>query len=238
VDVGKLRDAACEANRELARLGLAFLAFGNASVADRAADIIAIKPSGLACADLEPDDLVVIRLSTGDAVASTGRPSSDTPTHLELYRRFDGVGAIVHTHSSYATSWAQARREIPALGTTHADHFRGAVPVTRPLAAAEIVGEYEAITGQVIVERFAVGLDPLEIPAVLVAGHGPFAWGPTPGEALANAAALEYVAAIANQQVAIGPLEPIATDLLQCQFDRKHGPTAYYGQTPSIGAGG
>ena len=230
VEIDPLRDAACRANRDLARLGLVLMTFGNASVVDRAADLVAIKPSGVACADLEPEDVVIVRLSTGEPAASHGRPSSDTPTHLELYRRFAGLGAIVHTHSADATAWAQARREIPALGTTHADHFRGAVPVTRPLTAAEIAGDYEHNTALVIVERFAGNLDPLAIPGVLVALHGPFAWGPSPAEAVDNAAALELVAGIASRQLAIGPLQPIAAELLQRHFDRKHGPGAYYGQ--------
>jgi L-ribulose-5-phosphate 4-epimerase len=228
--VDELRDAACRANRDLARLGLVFLAFGNASVVDRSAGLVAIKPSGVACSELAPADVVVLRLATGAPVDSARRPSSDTPTHLEIYRQFEAVGAVVHTHSPHATSWAQARREIPALGTTHADHFRGAVPVTRPLSASEIAGEYEANTGRVIVERFEAGLDPLAIPAVLVAGHGPFAWGPTAAEAVGNAAALEYVATLATNQVALGPLEPIEAELLDRHFDRKHGPGAYYGQ--------
>jgi L-ribulose-5-phosphate 4-epimerase len=230
VEIDALRDAACHANRDLARLGLVVLTFGNASVADRAADLVAIKPSGMPCADLDPEDVVIVRLSTGDPVASHRRPSSDTPTHLALYRQFTGVGAIVHTHSVVATAWAQARREIPALGTTHADHFRGAVPVTRPLTAVEIAGDYEHNTGRVIVERFADRLDPLAIPGVLVASHGPFAWGPGPTEAVDNAAAVEFVARIAAHQAAIGPLEPISADMLRRHFDRKHGPGAYYGQ--------
>jgi L-ribulose-5-phosphate 4-epimerase len=234
MDVAELRAAACQVNRDLARLGLVFLAFGNVSVADRLADLVAIKPSGMACADLDPDDLVVVRLSTGEAMDGSRRPSSDTPTHLELYRRFARVGAVVHTHSPYATSWAQARREIPALGTTHADHFRGAVPVTRPLTAVEIAGDYEANTGRVIVERFGGELDPLAIPAVLVAGHGPFAWGRTAAEALDNAAALEHVAAVATHQAVLGSLKPISPELLQRHFDRKHGPTAYYGQSGPV----
>lgn len=230
MEIDQLRDAACSANRDLARLGLVVMTFGNASVADQASDLVAIKPSGVACADIEPEDVVILRLSSGEPVDRHRRPSSDTPTHLELYRRFPGLGAVVHTHSTHATAWAQARREIPALGTTHADHFRGAVPLTRPLTAAEIAGDYELNTGRVIVERFADGIDPLAIPGVLVASHGPFAWGPNPTDAVDNAAALELVAGIASRQLAIGPLEAIAGDLLQRHFDRKHGPGAYYGQ--------
>ena len=237
MDIGALRDAACLANRELARLGLVFLAFGNASVVDRATDRVAIKPSGAICADLEPDDLVVLSLTTGEPSSSAARPSSDTPTHLELYRRFPGIASIVHTHSPYATAWAQARREIPALGTTHADHFRGPVPVTRDLTPVEVDTEYETHTGRVIVDRFVDhGLDPLEVPAVLVAAHGPFAWGASPEAALDHAAALEAVATIATYQAALGPLETLDPGLLDRHFDRKHGPAAYYGQPARIGA--
>lgn len=235
LDLDALRDAACLANRELARLGLVFLAFGNASVIDRATDRVAIKPSGASCADLEPGAVVVLSLRTGEPSGSMARPSSDTPTHLELYRRFPGIGAIVHTHSPYATAWAQARQEIPALGTTHADHFRGPVPVTRDLTSVELETEYEANTGRVIVDRFvSQGLDPLEVPAVLVAAHGPFAWGASSDAAVANAAALETVATIATYQAALGPLEMVESGLLDRHFNRKHGPAAYYGQPTGV----
>jgi L-ribulose-5-phosphate 4-epimerase len=234
VDPRQLREIACQVNRDLARLGLVILAFGNASVVDRAAGLIAIKPSGSACADLEPDDLVLVRLADGEPLEAADRPSSDTPTHLELYRNFPTVGTVIHTHSPYATSWAQAQREIPPLGTTHADHFRGSVPVTRALEPSEIAADYEANTGRAIVERFAHGPDPLEVPAVLVASHGPFAWGASPDEALDNAVALEHVAAIATHQAALGGLEPMPATLLDRHFSRKHGPGAYYGQPAPV----
>lgn len=230
MDQRELRETTCRANRDLARFGLVRLAFGNASVVDRKADLIAIKPSGIPCEDLDPEDVVLVRLSDGTTLGVGARPSSDTPTHLELYRHFPTIGAVIHTHSTYATSWAQARRGIPALGTTHADHFRGPVPVTRPLEPDEIATDYELNTGRVIVERFADGPDPLDVPAVLVASHGPFVWGADAGAAVDNAAALEQVAEIAAHQATIGPLETMPRALLERHFTRKHGPAAYYGQ--------
>jgi len=235
VDHRGLREATCRANRDLARFGLVVLAFGNVSVIDRAARVVAIKPSGIACADLDPDDVAVVSLADGIPVGPGTRPSSDTPTHLELYRAFTGVGSVVHTHSPYATSWAQARRPIPALGTTHADHFRGPVPVTRVLDPGEIAADYEAATGRVIVECFTDGPDPLDVPAALVASHGAFIWGADPSAAVDNAVALEHVAAIACHQAALGPLEPMPAALLDRHFDRKHGPAAYYGQPARAG---
>jgi L-ribulose-5-phosphate 4-epimerase len=235
VDLLGLREAVYRANRDLARLGLVTLAFGNLSIVDRGAGIVGIKASGIPCADLEPDDVAIVSLVDAAPVGTGRRPSSDTPTHLEIYRAFAGVTAVIHTHSPYATSWAQARRTLPALGTTHADHFRGPVPVTRPLDADEIAGDYEAATGRVIVECFTDGPDPLDVPAVLVASHGPFIWGSDPSTALDNALALEHVAAIACHQAVLGPLEPMPPSLLDRHFDRKHGPAAYYGQRTPAG---
>ena len=230
MDERSLREAVCQANRDLAGTGLIVLAFGNASAADRAAGVMAIKPSGATYRDLRPEDIVLVTLADGEALGPA-RPSSDAPTHLRLYRAFEGIGGVVHTHSPYATSWAQAGRPIPCLGTTHADHFHGPVPVTRGLLAEEIATDYEANTGAVIVERFrADGLDPLEVPGCLVAGHGPFVWGATVGEALANAIALEHIAAIATHQLALGPATELPPALLERHFSRKHGPGAYYGQ--------
>jgi len=206
------------------------LAFGNLSVADHSAGVMAIKASGVDYARLSPDDIVVLDIASGDVIEGAGRPSTDAATHLAIYRAFEGVGGVVHTHSAYATSWAQACRPIPCLGTTHADHFRGPVPVTRPLTATEIGGEYEAATGRVIVEQFSAGVDSDDVPGVLVAQHGPFAWGRTAEEALAAAVALEHVAAIATHQAAIGSLEPLPEVLRDRHFRRKHGPGAYYGQ--------
>jgi L-ribulose-5-phosphate 4-epimerase len=227
-----LREAVWRANQTLVRSGLVRLSFGNASGIDRDAGIMLIKPSGVAYDALLPEHLVAVGLADGQVVEGTARPSSDTPTHLALYRAFDAIGGIVHTHSEAATAWAQARRPIPPLGTTHADHFHGPVPVTRPLAEAEVGADYEAATGAVIVETLAgLGLDPAEMPAVLVASHGPFTWGGDPLEAADNAIALEIVAAIAFRTVTLDPnAEPLAGHLLERHFRRKHGPNAYYGQ--------
>lgn len=228
----ELREHVYEANREIVRAGLVVLTFGNASAADRAAGVMAIKPSGVPYDMLRPDAMVVVDLESGVVVDGEHRPSSDTPTHLVLYRSFEGVGGIIHTHSPFATAWAQACREIPCLGTTHADHFSGAVPVTRPLTRAEIEGEYERLTGDVIVETLArLELDPLAVPAALVASHGPFAWGADAAQAVENAVALEAVAAAAYRTELLRPgVEPIGDDLLRRHFSRKHGPGAYYGQ--------
>jgi L-ribulose-5-phosphate 4-epimerase len=227
-----LRERVLEANLALGRAGLVVLTFGNASAVDRAAGAVAIKPSGVPYERLTAADVAVVDLATGAAVDGDTRPSSDTPTHLALYRAWPEVGGIVHTHSAFATSWAQARREIPCLGTTHADHFDGAVPVTRALTGGEIDGEYERETGEVIIETFAtLELEPLAMPGVLVASHGPFTWGASADEAVENAIALEAVAAIAYRTVTLaGELEAIEPELLRKHFSRKHGASAYYGQ--------
>ena len=228
----ELRRRVLVANREIVRLGLALLRFGNASAVERKAGLVAIKPSGVPVDLLLPESIPVLDLGTGAAVAGDLRPSSDTPTHLRLYRAFPELGGIVHTHSPFATAWAQARRELPCLGTTHADHFRGTIPVTRLLSADEIAGEYEDATGAAIVDALASrGLDAVTMPAVLVASHGPFAWGRDADEAVENAVALEAVAASAFRALALeASLESIQPELLARHFDRKHGPAAYYGQ--------
>jgi len=227
-----LREAVWAANQAIVRAGLVTLSFGNASGVDREGGLMLIKPSGVAYADLRPEDLVAVDLETGRPLADGLRPSSDTPTHLALYGAFPEVGGIVHTHSRAATSWAQACRPIPPFGTTHADHFHGAVPVTRQLSDDEVAGEYEAATGAVIVETLTTaGLDALEMPAVLVASHGPFTWGPDPGTAADNAIALETVAAMASETLALDPAaRPVAQSLLDRHYQRKHSATAYYGQ--------
>lgn len=229
-----LRDTVWRANQALFEAGLVTLSFGNASGVDRAAGVLLIKPSGVPYEALRPEDLVAVALEDGRIVEGRLRPSSDTPTHLVLYRRFPEIGGVVHTHSTEASAWAQAGRPIPALGTTHADHFHGPVPVTRPLTAGEIGGEYEAATGQVIVETLEeVGLAPLEMPAVLVANHGPFTWGPDPKSAVENAIGLEMVAAMATRALLLAPrLGPVSEAILERHFRRKHGSSAYYGQTP------
>jgi L-ribulose-5-phosphate 4-epimerase len=226
-----LRIAACDANVELAERGLARFTFGNASAFDRTHGLIAIKPSGVAYESLRPEQLVVVDID-GRIVEGTMRPSSDLPTHLVLYRAFEGIGGIVHTHSHYATVWAQSQREIPCLGTTHADYFHGPIPVTPSLGGAEIQSEYEANTGEVIVRRFhSAHLDPLRMPAVLVAGHASFCWGATVELAVETASLLEEVAHMAHDTVALNAAAtPISAELLDKHFHRKHGPAAYYGQ--------
>jgi L-ribulose-5-phosphate 4-epimerase len=227
-----LREHVFQANLDVVRAGLVVLTFGNASGADRGAGVMAIKPSGVPYDELTADAIVVVDLESGAVVAGEARPSSDTPTHLVLYRSFAALGGIVHTHSPYATAWAQACRELPCLGTTHADHFDGPVPVTRRLERVEIEGDYERLTGEAIVETFAsLELDPLDCPAALVAGHGPFAWGGNAAQAVENAVALEAVAASALRTELLRPgVEPIDADLRRRHFRRKHGDTAYYGQ--------
>jgi L-ribulose-5-phosphate 4-epimerase len=225
----ELRQRVVEANLQLVREGLVTLTWGNASgiAADRSC--VAIKPSGVKYDALTAAEIVLVDLE-GNLLDGDLEPSSDTPTHLQLYRSFPEIGGIAHTHSARAVAFAQARREIPCLGTTHADHFHGAVPVTRVLRADEVAEAYEHYTGRAIVERFD-RLDPLAIPAVLVAGHGPFTWGPDVGAAVRNAVALEAVAAMAIDTLA---LEPQARTLEGWIHDkhhaRKHGPDAYYGQ--------
>lgn len=229
-----LREEVLRANLALVRDGLVTLSFGNASGVDRAAGVFVIKPSGVPYAELLPEHLVVVSLEDGRVVEGELRPSSDTPTHMRLYQRFGEIGGIVHTHSTAAASWAQAGRPIPPFGTTHADHFFGPVPVTRQMTKAEVEGEYEAETGNVIIETLErLGLGALEMPAVLVASHGPFAWGRDATRAAENATALEAVAAMAAGTLALHPdAPPMADYLLRRHFLRKHGATAYYGQEP------
>lgn len=199
---------------------------------DRGAGVLLIKASGIACEAVDPEQVVVVSLADGSVVEGDLRPSSDTPTHIELYRRFPSIGGVVHTHSSYAAAFAQAGIDIPCLGTTHADHFAGPVPVSRALAAAEIAGDYERATGEVIAETLdGAGLDPLAMPAVLVRSHGPFTWGRTAMDAAANAEAVELVAAMAHRTLAlVHDVAPLDEALRLRHFDRKHGPAAYYGQ--------
>jgi L-ribulose-5-phosphate 4-epimerase len=227
-----LRDAVAEANRALVHAGLVTLAFGNASGVDRDAGVLVIKPSGVACADLRPEDLVTVSLDDGRVVGGDLRPSTDTPTHRLLYLEFPWIGGVVHTHSTAAVAWAQAGRAIPVFGTTHADHFRGPVLISRPLADSEIEGDYEWATGRVIAEAIRDGgRTPEDAPAVLVRSHGPFAWGSTPAGAVEAAIAVEVIATMAAQALALDPaLAPIDEALVRRHFDRKHGATAYYGQ--------
>jgi L-ribulose-5-phosphate 4-epimerase len=224
-----LREKVLDANRALSDRGLAPFTFGNASGIDRAENAVVIKPSGVKYTEMTPDDLVVVDLD-GGVIEGLRRPSSDTPTHLVLYRAFPMIGGIAHAHSHYATIWAQARREIPCLGTTHADHFNGPVPFIDFLRESEVVGDYEANTGHAIARRFG-GLDPMMTPACLLAGHAAFCWGRTAADAVEMMAVLEEVARMAFHTLALSPTaEPIPGHLLDKHFRRKHGPSAYYGQ--------
>lgn len=225
----RLRNDVCKANLALAELGLVVLTWGNVSEIDREAGVVAIKPSGLSYGEMTPDDMAVVNLD-GDVIEGRLRPSSDTATHLVLYRSFPEIGGVVHTHSTAATAWAQAGRAIPPLGTTHADTFYGPVPCTPPLSREEIEGEYERNTGEVIVRTFA-GLSPMCVPAVLVARHGPFAWGKNAAVAVENALILEEVAKIAAMTVSLArDVSPIDRYLRDRHYFRKHGEGATYGQ--------
>jgi L-ribulose-5-phosphate 4-epimerase len=224
-----LREEVLEANLELVRRGLVLYTFGNASGISRSDALVVIKPSGVPYESMKPEDLVVVDLQ-GETVEGKLRPSSDLPTHLVLYKAFAGVGGVAHTHSRFATGWAQAAREIPCFGTTHADYFHGPVPVTKPLTPKEIRSDYEANTGHAIVRRF-VKLDPLHLPGVLVAGHAPFCWGATPTEAAHAAVVIEEIAALATHTITANPkARAISKSLHDKHFLRKHGGTAYYGQ--------
>jgi L-ribulose-5-phosphate 4-epimerase len=225
----ELREQVLEANLELVRKGLVLYTFGNASGIDRASGLVAIKPSGVAYDRLKADDLVIVDLD-GKIVEGILNPSSDLKTHVLLYRKFPAIGGVVHTHSEFATSWAQAGKAIPCYGTTHADYFHGEVPVTRPLTDEEIEADYEFNTGVVIADRFKA-LDPLAVPGVLVANHAPFAWGKTAADAAHNAVVLEYVARLAFRTVAIkSEAATVSSRLLRKHYERKHGPKATYGQ--------
>jgi L-ribulose-5-phosphate 4-epimerase len=225
----KLRTEVLEANLEIVRRGLVLYTFGNASAVDREEGLVVIKPSGVPYDHMKPSDMVITDLE-GRMVEGSLRPSSDLDTHTALYRAFPGIGGIVHTHSRHATSWAQACREIPCFGTTHADYFHGPVPVTECLTPEEIAKDYEANTGVAIVRRLQ-GCDPLACPAVLVAGHAPFCWGKTVAEAAYHAVIVEELAAMAWQTLTINPeAQPISKDLRDKHHFRKHGPGAYYGQ--------
>lgn len=229
----ELRTRALEANLALVRAGLVVLTFGNASEADRDAGLMAIKPSGVPYDALDAAAMVLVDLATGETVDSRHRPSSDTATHVVLYRSFDGAGGVAHTHSPWATAWAQAQREIPLLGTTHADLSPHPVPLTRALTPGEVGADYERATGTVLIE--AVGArDPLEVPCALVRGHAPFCWGRDPRDAVENAITLEAVAKMAWLTTALvaDPARPAPLDdaVRNKHHQRKHGPQAYYGQ--------
>jgi L-ribulose-5-phosphate 4-epimerase len=227
-----LRQQVVKANQAIVRHGLVLSTFGNVSAIDRAQGLVAIKPSGVPYADLKPDDIVVTDLD-GKIVAGTLRPSSDLDTHLVLYRAFASIGAVVHTHSEFATIWAQANRSIPCYGTTHADYFYGPVPCTPVLSAQEVQQAYVRNTGEAIVRHFhSAEIDPVSIPAVLVAGHAPFCWGATLGQAVHHAVILEFVARMAlhTESLSGGAGRGIPQHLLDHHHQRKHGANATYGQ--------
>jgi len=239
----ELKQKVCKANLDLVKHGLVIFTWGNVSAIDRASGLVVIKPSGVSYDDMKPDDMVVVDLD-GNVVEGSLRPSSDTPTHLVLYRAFPEIGGVVHTHSTFATAWAQAGRDIPSLGTTHADYFHDDIPCTRDMKRIEVFGEYEKETGKVIVERFKK-IKPMDTPAVLVRNHGPFAWGTDADNAVHNAVVLEEVAKMAFIAMTLNQdflgahtnplLEPSAAPsmnhhLIEKHYSRKHGPNAYYGQ--------
>ena len=225
----ELKKAVCEANLQLPAHGLVTFTWGNVSGIDRESGLVVIKPSGVEYDRLQPEDMVVVSLETGERVEGQYKPSSDTPTHLELYRAFPDLGGIVHTHSRWATCWAQAGRNLPAYGTTHADYFYDAIPCTRKMTPEEIAGEYEAETGKVIIETFT-GKEAADIPGVLVCSHGPFAWGKDPAEAVHNAVVMEEVAMMAVYTEQLGNTTCMQQELLDKHYLRKHGKNAYYGQ--------
>ena len=225
----QLKSEVYRANIALVEHGLVILTWGNVSGIDREHGLVVIKPSGISYKDMESEDMVVVDME-GRVVEGKLRPSSDTPTHLVLYGHFQGIGGIVHTHSEWATSWAQAGRPVPVYGTTHADHFYGEIPCTRKLKDSEIHKEYEAATGNVIAEAFQ-DLDPADVPGVLVNQHGPFAWGQDPRAAVDNALVMEEVARMAFRNELLGHKTPIGQVLLDKHYLRKHGKDAYYGQS-------
>jgi len=224
----QLKEKVFKANLQLVEHGLVIFTWGNVSGFDPESRLVVIKPSGVDYDAMTADDMVVVDLGNR-VVEGSLRPSSDTPTHTFLYKQFPQLGGIVHTHSTYAVAWAQACRSIPALGTTHADHFYGPIPCTRVLTADEVEQAYEYNTGKVIVETFS-DIDPIAVPAVLVANHGPFAWGSTPEKAVYNAVVLEQVAKMAFLTTQLGNDNPIASYILNKHYQRKHGKNAYYGQ--------
>ena len=224
----ELKDKVCRANLDLVRHGLVLFTWGNVSAIDRESGLVVIKPSGVSYDDMKPEDMVVVDLD-GKVVEGRLNPSSDTPTHVVLYKAFPQAGGVVHTHSTYATSWAQAGLDIPNIGTTHADYFHDAVPCTPDMTESEVKGEYELETGNIIVRRFE-GLNPVHTPGVLVKNHGPFTWGKDADEAVYNAVVLEQVAKMASISFGINPALTMNPLLIEKHFSRKHGPGAYYGQ--------
>ncbi|MDE6490242.1 MAG: L-ribulose-5-phosphate 4-epimerase [Muribaculaceae bacterium] len=224
----ELKQKVYQANLDLVGHGLVIFTWGNVSGIDREKGLVVIKPSGVDYDVMKPSDMVVVDLD-GRVVEGDLRPSSDTPTHLVLYKSFPGIGGVVHTHSTYATAWAQAGVDLPNIGTTHADYFHCDIPCTAAMTEAEVKGDYELETGNVIVARFE-GMDPMHTPGVLVRNHGPFAWGKDPHDAVHNAVVMEQVAKMASIAYAVNPLLSMNPLLIEKHFSRKHGPGAYYGQ--------
>lgn len=226
-----LKEQVYKANMALVEHGLVIFTWGNVSGIDREKGLVVIKPSGVSYDVMKADDMVVVDLATGVVVEGDLRPSSDTPTHLAIYRAWPEVGGVVHTHSTYATAWAQAGIDLPNIGTTHADYFHNAIPCTPDMTESEVKGDYELETGNVIVNTFnGGGINPMHTPGVLVKNHGPFAWGKTPDEAVHNAVVMEQVAKMAFVAYQVNPHLTMNPLLVEKHFSRKHGPNAYYGQ--------
>ncbi len=224
----ELKEKVCRANLDLVKHGLVIFTWGNVSAIDRESGLVVIKPSGVSYDGMKPSDMVVVDLE-GNVVEGELRPSSDTPTHLVLYKAFKEIGGIVHTHSTYATAWAQAGKDIPNIGTTHADYFHDAIPCTPDMTKEEVMRQYELETGNVIVRRFE-GLNPVHTPGVLVKNHGPFSWGKDADQAVYNAVVMEQVAKMAFVAYSVNPDLTMNPLLIEKHFSRKHGPNAYYGQ--------
>ena len=225
----ELKKEVFQANLDLVKQGLVIFTWGKVSGVDREKGLVVIKPSGVSYETMKPEDMVVVSLETGKVVEGDLNPSSDTPTHLVLYRAFQNIQGVVHTHSTYATAWAQAGKDIPNIGTTHADYFYKAVPCTADMTKEEVEGKYELETGNVIVKRFE-GINPDHTPGVLVKNHGPFTWGTSPANAVYNAKVLEQCAKMAFISFAINPETTMNPLLIEKHYSRKHGPNAYYGQ--------
>ena len=224
----ELKKKVCQANLDLVKHGLVIFTWGNVSAIDKESKLVVIKPSGVSYDNMKPEDMVVVDLD-GNVVEGELSPSSDTPTHLEIYKAFPETGGVVHTHSTYATAWAQAGCDIPNIGTTHSDYFAEAIPCTRQMNEAEVKGEYEKETGTVIIERFK-NINPVYVPGVLVHNHGPFSWGKNADDAVHNAVVMEQVAKMATIAYSVNPQLKMNPLLVQKHFYRKHGPGAYYGQ--------
>jgi len=223
-----LKEEVCQANLELVKYGLVIFTWGNVSAIDRKSGLVVIKPSGVAYDGMNPSQMVVVDLD-GNVVEGNLRPSSDTPTHVELYKAFPEIGGVVHTHSTYATAWSQAGIDLPIVGTTHADYFADTIPCTRDMTRTEVEGAYEKETGTVIIERFQ-GINPAHIPGVLVKNHAPFTWGKNAHDAVHNSVVLEQVAKMAYVSKMLNPNMAMNPHLKTKHFERKHGKNAYYGQ--------